>query len=655
MTKTPISPEERARRRTREYIDEFIKKYVSPALANLAFGNILDNRVIDVYVTPDVPTACVKYDDKTDKFLIFLGCSFDMFKNIDTEKDIVALVEFFLLHECGHTLFTEMDFERINEECEKYKIPFDFINLAEDGRMEEHVRRYYEEQSGMPLKLNRSKYMQTPKESANMSPESILFAIINEENSRPIHAILYDEVFSFYKKFIGAVDVWEVIQISREWKDYFHDPYAKQEQGEDQENKQDGQGESCDNGSPSSEKGKSDKKESGSDGEDADNEMSENMKGLGKELGEDGDGGLSEEEKEIAEMFGDGNEAEHEKESPNQSELNKKSLEDLDKSDDAEEIQKLLRHAVSATEEKQNAFVYPVDVDASVDFTTAESASNSNTIFDPNRGALTFDNRALHEEVMPELEKLRSKSMHRTVATKRPSKRFNPRTLSRVSTTLNAPIYRTKSETTLKLDKKNICVCVDLSGSMQAAMPGETSPVEAARTLLVGLNRLCKIFPNLNVTVIGIKQSGRMPSYQGVVLQTDENALLSIDANGGAEGIGYALKEILRKKDNRDFDLLQQETLVVLTDGNMGHHDINDMLDAFSNGLNSNTRTVGVYVGSPEYKNDKMVEWFDETVFNPNLGEVTQELVEIFNKDTIVRMEKGIIINDNPAISHKTP
>jgi len=613
-------------KRGAKYIEGFIREHITPALAHLSYGNILDHQKMDIYVSEDVPTACVMYDYDKEKHLIFIGSHFDNFNNINNLRDISNLVKMLLIHECGHVLFTERDLEEVNKRLNKIGVSFNFLNLAEDARIEHLIKKHYHLHTGEYKYLERADFTETPEEKADMKPEAILFAIINTENKRPIHGLLYTEVYEFYERFIAAKDTFEVVDICEDWKNHFHNPYANPNMENEEGAEQDGS---------------SQEKDGSSEGKDkASQNMDESLQELMDTLSEDASANENEDSLSDKIISGDGSDSSEEN---GQEELNKKSLEDLDGPKTEEEmIEKILtlkRNSICVTDSSQNnKHDLNVKIDTSEDFSTFDGASNAEDIFTDKREPEEFDEQSMKEEIIPLLQKIKAKTKHRTVAVKKPTKRFNTKNLARGMQTLRGEIYKNRVEQTLKMGDKKITIMVDASGSMQGF---GNSPIEKARTLLIAFNRLAQMFPSLDVTVIGTKIKIKS-LYQSLKLPNNEKALLSIQADGRAEGLGYALIDIATNKQaNTDYDLEKQDVLLVITDGNMGRKDISELQRGMKEYLNKECKKIGIYVGDERMINKDMENWFDIVLADTSLATITEEVVDFINeKNKKVSIEK---------------
>lgn len=614
----------------------FSNKFVSPAIAFLNHGNILDYKKMDVYVTPEVQTAATYFDHNVQKHVVFIGTSFDVFMNTSTDQDIEGLIKMLMMHEFGHVLFTDLDLEKINKLCQEGGIPFSFLNLMEDARIEHLIKKYYLQECGISHRLNREKWTEGCEEQIDMSPEETLFNIINTEDSKPIDCLVYDDVYSFYERIIKAKNTEEVVEIAIEWKDHFHDPKLTQDmslleqlkngQGQGQQ-QQKGQGQ----GEPQKgEKGNEKGNGSGSGSGEEEKEESEATKSLKKAveklLGKLGDDLSDKGPKSLAEMDVA---QEGQKGNGQQADLNAKNLKDMTESKDGgdqEKIERLKRNAVSPTSgENMREVDYPFAVDATEDLTVLDNASNTKSIFPKNGKPGEFNQKQMVEEIVPALQKIKAATLNKQTPTRKPTKRFNAKNLSRAPISMSSKIYKKQIETPLKIGKKSITAIIDLSGSMSG------QPTRDARTLALALNRLAKQFPQMDITLIGCKVTSKS-MYQAISLPSNEESILAMEANGSAEGIGYALTQIVKKTmDDTSYNLKKQDALIVITDGNMGSEDIKQMRKALDNDIGKDTKTIGVYVGNSGIFNKDMPSYFQVFINDTNLGVVTERIVEEIN------------------------
>ena len=175
-------------------------------------------------------------------------------------------------------------------------------------------------------------------------------------------------------------------------------------------------------------------------------------------------------------------------------------------------------------------------------------------------------------------------------------------------------LYRRNRETNKK-NKKNIMFVLDLSGSMSG------HPVRSARTLLLGANKIAQKNKHLNITVLGSKVN-TSDMYQTIKLPANENSLLSVEADGGSEGIGYAI-------ENSSKEVSKNDIVVFLTDGNI--HDKEISKQFIGKHLKHDAISVGIYCGNGDIHNKDMKNWFDELIVRENMSDIIERVVEIAN------------------------
>ena len=215
------------RQKTIEIV-EYVKKYISSNFAKASVYELYkDGFDYEHYFSPDVSTAyCFPKDERT--YQIVIGMLQDFKDKLLTEKDKIKANEALLFHELGHTLFTTDDNDRLNEFLQKNKIPRSFWNLAEDARIEHLIREHFFRKFRKIYRFEFSKFLDTGEIVPSSTPEHLLFAYVNTENTERFVHPLDDEVYDFYRKFIHAKDSFEVAKICVDWKKRFH-PYDDME------------------------------------------------------------------------------------------------------------------------------------------------------------------------------------------------------------------------------------------------------------------------------------------------------------------------------------------------------------------------------------------------------------------------------------------
>ena len=602
-------------------LEYFVKKFIVRASVDASFYNIFDEDKFEIWAKPSMKTAATNYDEKNDKHVIFIGSNLrSEYANTEYDKDLQKLVTALLIHESGHILYTENDLKKVNEILKKEGIPFADLNLAEDARIEHKIKQFIFDEVGAKYKFDFDKWLPNAIEKPDMSPESILFNIINTERRRPIPAIMYSKVEKYYDRFIAAKDTFEVIDILVEWKKDFH---------KNQQNQQNQQNQ-CQN--PSQGQGQGQGQESSM--EEAIRELMEQLSQQGgdengdpsqEEGAEEGNGinmmdeeGQDEEEKNMA---GQGDD-EEEKGKAQSSDLKTKHLDDMASPtgkdgkpmtlDEMKEGATQVTNNPNSFRESSVAF----RIDDSYGTIQMDELSNTDEIFN---SAEHEPGEYLHEsitKIVSYLKEIESESKQKNISTRKPSRRLNSRNLYGIATDPgNTKLFKRKTKKPTKLNDKDITFILDMSGSMGG------HPMEAQRTMLIAANRLCKTMPNLNINVIGIKAEHKL-LFQVVNLPINESDLLSIYASGWSGGMEESVGEHSTLLKRQDF-------LVFVTDGGIQGEIKKDTL---REKIGSRPQTVGMYVGPSGIANEQMKEWFDQTVTGEDLLEATKELVSIFNK-----------------------
>jgi len=107
-----------------------ISTMIDEAYLRLVIKGLLDNEKYDIRMRRNFDTACWSF---VPPHLIFVGDQ--IFKNC-TAKPKAYYAESYLVHEVGHSLFTERDLKAVNLALGASAIPFKLLNLAEDARIE---------------------------------------------------------------------------------------------------------------------------------------------------------------------------------------------------------------------------------------------------------------------------------------------------------------------------------------------------------------------------------------------------------------------------------------------------------------------------------------------------------------------------------------
>jgi uncharacterized protein with von Willebrand factor type A (vWA) domain len=589
--------------------EQFAKRFVSYGAVKAAFYDVYDEENYEIWVSPQIETAATYYDSEKDKHLIFVGNSLQGMTNISTKKDMLSLVSSLIIHECGHILYTERDLEKLKEKLEEYDIPFALLNLAEDARIEYLVMRRVSEETGRPFHLNFKRWLPNAKEHAMMSPESILFNILNEEGRRVPAALHAEEVFDFYKRFIKAKSTMEVVEILREWVDRWHPKSSLDQDRETDMTQNAGQGQKGQGQKGQEQKGQGQK--------------GEGQKGEGEQPSVSTQCGRPSLQQSLGELQAEiGENMRTEDMSEGQGEDGEIPLEEL-------KANGVPVAGAPATGVEQSA---PFRVENKGELQHLEDHSNTSKIFSGEPGP--FD----HKEALDILNILRRISdmkKRKKVSVRKPTKRLNARNVSIYATTVaNTRPYKKPIELPSKLKKKNLLFVLDLSASMSG------TPVRAQRALLIGANRLAKELPGLTVTVIGSKIS-RGYEYETVRLPSNEENLLAIRADGGGEGIAYAL--------NANADLAREQDIVIfITDGNVSADEVSK--EKIRKNLGAKTVTFGAYVGPDRIPNREMKEWFDHLVTGEKTSEVFKGIVDLLLDPRKTRTRRA-----TPLVEEESP
>ena len=94
----------------------------------------------EIRVHPNLPTACWRYDKKSKKHKILIGLGNGLKEKFEKFPEYMKSFGF---HEFSHSLNSQRDLEKINEELKKKNIPFNLYNLLEDARIEHLWRKNF--------------------------------------------------------------------------------------------------------------------------------------------------------------------------------------------------------------------------------------------------------------------------------------------------------------------------------------------------------------------------------------------------------------------------------------------------------------------------------------------------------------------------------
>lgn len=569
MSKTP----------TRESLKEFLRKYISPATIDATFAGVFDiSRGYKVYAKPDMPNAATYFDEKLKKHIIMIGTDFTQYTGTETYEGKKSLVKSLLIHELGHTKFTHVDNKSLNDRLKKNGVPFSLFNLAEDARIEYLIKEEAYKKSGLNLTFDWTRWFATPEITVNSNPETVLFSLINTEGRERGNALVSIRAAEYYEQFLKAKNSFEVVDILGEWVNEFR-------QNLDIDKLQ---------------------------------EVAQRVQQLMNAIQE-----------RFAEMTG--GESSPQTNSPdsgkNQIDPQLRSFGDIgepiDMDGEGTGIGEALDNAMSLEEASKHGSDSTLNFkpDVKAETVTVKEASSTTEIFDENMDNGEFYPHEV-KKIQKALEKLKTDEKRKT-PTRRATDRFNSGRMFGVKTDpAGSKIYKKDRVVNKKLNKKNIIFILDLSGSMG----GE--PIKNARTLMLGVNRIAKQYKNLNITILGSKINSDF-QYQTIHLPANENALLSAEANGSSEGIGYALEHSQQEVKKNDI-------IVFFTDGHIRDREISKQY--IYKFLKPTALSVGIYVDTKneEYYNENMKNWFDELIVKDNIVDIVERIVEIANSDKYV-------------------
>lgn len=208
-----------------------ISTMIDEAYLRLVIKGVLDNEKYDIRMRRNFDTACWSF---VPPHLIFVGDQ--IFKNC-TAKPKAYYAESYLIHEVGHSLFTERDLKAVNLALGASAIPFKLLNLAEDARIEWLMRSRLKR----CFRWAEFETLETP-----LSPRQMLFYIIQHDGGCYVDEMTYGvRVREYYERFIAADSTWDIVDILEEWMSEFQEE-EEQENNNDDSDTTGGQGGSSD-------------------------------------------------------------------------------------------------------------------------------------------------------------------------------------------------------------------------------------------------------------------------------------------------------------------------------------------------------------------------------------------------------------------------
>jgi len=574
-------------------LESFIKKYISKATIRSTLYGVFDNDKFEIWVNPEVETACTYFDHESKKHIIFVGNDFSKYINTDFETDKENLITSLILHESGHVLYTEQDLDKINKALDAIEVPFSLFNLAEDARIEHKIREHIRDYRNTDFLFRFDRWMELPRVNVNMNPEAILYYILTTESRKPIHALHAPRVEDYYRRMIDAPDSMTVVKILKEWKEEFHTPKHSQNIGQDSQNSlSDAMKDLLEQVA-----GGGSSLPSGDDYMDMDEGGSEpSMEGMD---GQDEDGG----------KIG--------------CSLDTKSTSDLIKPVDGNgneiSLDEMKEMSVQATDNPNlscRESDVPYRVNTQHETNTVKETSNTNDIFNyAKNGEKEFFQESANQ-VAKYLEEIKDTTKQKKVSTRKARRKLNSKSLFGVTTNPNSKFFKKKKEKPVKLDNKQITFVFDLSGSMSG------TPIKSQRTLALAANKLVTLFPHVGVHLIGSKDESSR-KYQTVKLPANEQDLISMTAGGGSRVIKHAMEK------NKKM-LQKQDVIVFVTDGGVPN-DLNK--EKVKKMVGEKPLTLAVYVeeSGSDIFNDVISKWFDATIISTNIVDTVKEMVEIIN------------------------
>lgn len=521
-----------------------INEVVRKAYRNMLLeDDFLPPEKMQVLIRNDFETACWSFKPP---HAIFVGDKIlekvPATNMVDSQK-VNHYVESYLFHEMGHAKYTERDFKAINAALSKEKIPFSLFNLFEDARIEHLIRG----ETGRAFKWSELENIEAPK-----SAVGLYFNLIQDEAGAFENEVLV--------QYLAKVKSENATLPDSKLKEEDVDDVARFY------NRSLG----CKNSW----------------------ELIPLMVEWMKRFPE-----TESEAKDLAEQKGgEGQPKEGDGNAGGQKPKPVRGLTELlegmalQNDDKAFEAAMANSKDISDKKEKIEAKCEPGERELN------SMSLDDYTNLDFSRFGQSHEaSEELANKLLPKFEKL-FESKSQKINTVAPAKRLNTRGLVADSD----KIYRAKKE--VASAKKNICVVIDCSGSMN----GE--PMNGAATLVLILSRLAQK-NKLDGHVTLSCTSG----YQTFALPMSKQAINEHFTVCGGEGLSETFRRIkpLMKKADWNF---------VITDGNICDEPIDKRL------LNKEgIQTMGIYVGDPT--RCKLSEWFDKGCARDSLSGLVDELV----------------------------
>lgn len=458
---------EDSRQKTLELI-EYIKKYVSENFAKASvYGLYKKGYDYQHYFSPKLSTAYC-HPDGDRRYKIVIGMLKDYENILITDEDKKKANEALLFHELGHTLYTTDDNKKLNEMIQEYGIPRSFWNLAEDARIEHLIRMHFIKNHNKLYRFEFYKFLKTPKISNSTSPEELLFAYINTENTQRFNHPLDSKVYDFYTRFISAKDSFEVVEICSDWKNYFH--------------------------------------------------LKDNM-------------GLQQSIQSLMQMLSEMNSMESEGEKNEVNPIASIRFGDTDTEGNEEFQQALMENSINMDDIQELEMSLSMDAQEIVDNTlpsnrTVKLESTVENIFDENKANIDKLDKMEIKKVEKIIRKIKSEAIKKTPSNN-PSSRLNVNRIARAITDPNSgKLYKKKIRNKMNnLDNKNIKIFLDISGSMSGR------PEQFQKTFLVALNKIAKENSSFSVTVTA-SRSETEALLQTIKLPINEKKLIGYVCNG---------------------------------------------------------------------------------------------------------------------------
>ena len=490
-----------------------------------------------------------------------------------------------LIHEHGHSLFTDMDINKISKKMKKNNVPFKYVNIFEDMRIEHLLSSVFLDGEAI------FKYTQEDGRLEEIKSEDalsvVLFKILDSQNlspgklSNPYSPI----VETYYKKAISAKNTNEVAEIAIEFYNTYRDTLKEEEregkQAEKEETKR--------------------KKESS----------------LFDKMMDDSEEGDEEREKEEREKEGKEKEG---KDFKSSGDLVYNSLPD-------EEKDKIIQESEHIDFQKE-ASTLTLNVENSIQQENGgivEEESNCANLIDLESTKTPEVDSGFITKTQKIYDILRKMLIPKriTVVSHNQSSDIEADSAIEVFTGIDFQKAFWKKETERVSKTPSLHILYDCSGSMFG------KPNQNGKQILTAFNQFAQE-KLISAKVTFTAQIHSTNYYQTVELPVGYKAIHTVKTPGWEEGLATALNESIKHKSlNKDF-------IFFFTDGHISEYDEAELKKIFSNNPVLSRKSVGIYLGDFEFFNREVME----DIFGQNI--IVGKDLAIVAKSIVETAQKGV-------------